>query len=215
MRRRAELAARGRADRAPDPRQRRGMTAAHHGEQPEAPLTGLRARVLKGVAWNAGSQVVSQGARLVVAVILARLLAPEQYGLAAMVLVFSALVLVFSDLGFGAAIVQRKRLSEADRSTAFWTSVSAGALFTGVAAAIASPMAAFYGEPELAGLCMLFSVIFVVTSLGTIHEALLVRAMDYRRLELRVMIATLAGAAAGILVAVNGGGARAILVQYL
>jgi O-antigen/teichoic acid export membrane protein len=191
------------------------MTAAGHGEQPDAPLTGLRGRVLKGVAWNAGSQVVSQGARLVVAVILARMLAPEQYGLAAMVLVFSALVLVFSDLGFGAAIVQRKRLSEADTSTAFWTSVGAGVLFTGIGAALAGPMASFYGEPELAGLCTLFSLIFVVTSVGTIHEALLVRAMDYRHLELRVMIATLAGAAAGIVVAVNGGGARAIIVQYL
>jgi O-antigen/teichoic acid export membrane protein len=177
--------------------------------------TGLRGRVLGGVAWNAGSQVVSQATRLVVALVLARLLAPEEYGLAAMVLVFSALVLVFSDLGFGAAIVQRKQVSTADKSTAFWTSIGAGLLFTAIGALASGPMASFYGEPELAGLCTLFSLIFVITSLGTIHEALLVRAMDYKHLELRVMFATFAGAAAGLTVAFNGGGAEAIIVQYL
>ena len=176
---------------------------------------GLRSKVLGGVAWNAGSQVVSQATRLVVALVLARLLAPHEYGLAAMVLVFSALVLVFSDLGFGAAIVQRKQVSQVDRSTAFWTSIGAGVLFTVIAAVAAGPMASFYGEPELAGLCVLFSLIFVVTSLGTIHEALLVRDMDYRKLELRVMFATLGGAAAGLAVALSGGGAEAIIVQYL
>src|SRR4051794_14805870 len=100
----------------------------------EAPIPQppLRRRVLRGLAWGAASQVILQISRIVVAVILARLLAPHDYGVAAMVLVFSSLVLVFSDLGLGAALVQRKTLTEADRSTAWWTSVAAGVMFTAV-----------------------------------------------------------------------------------
>ena len=55
-----------------------------------------RRRLLGGLAWTGGSQVVGQVVRMVVAVALARILAPEDYGLAAIALVFASLVLFFS-----------------------------------------------------------------------------------------------------------------------
>ena len=58
----------------------------------------LEAQVLRGIAWKVASQVILQGSRIVVALVLARLLAPHDYGIAGMVLVFSSLVAVFSDV---------------------------------------------------------------------------------------------------------------------
>ena len=49
--------------------------------------------------------------RAVVAVVIARLLTPDEYGLAALAIVFSSLVMVFSDLALGAALIQRKTLT--------------------------------------------------------------------------------------------------------
>ena len=69
----------------------------------------FRSRVFNGLLWKVLSQAFSQLSGVVVAVILARLLLPHDYGLAAMVLVFAGLVTVFSDLALGAAIVQRGR----------------------------------------------------------------------------------------------------------
>ena len=77
----------------------------------------LQASIMHGLAWKVTSQIVLQLSRVAVGVALARLLSPHDYGLAGMVLVFASLVLVFSDLAFGAALVQRKVLTEADRST--------------------------------------------------------------------------------------------------
>ncbi len=68
----------------------------------------LRQRVMRGLAWKVISQIWRQLSRVIVVVILARLLSPDDYGLAAMVLVFSSLVLIFSDLALGAALVQRE-----------------------------------------------------------------------------------------------------------
>jgi len=183
----------------------------------EAPIPQppLRRRVLRGLAWGAASQVILQISRIVVAVILARLLAPHDYGVAAMVLVFSSLVLVFSDLGLGAALVQRKTLTEADRSTAWWTSVAAGVTFTAVGAALAGPIAHFYGEPGVRSLCVVYSVVFLITSIGSTQEALLVREMRFRQLELRTMGATVVGAVVGITVALKGLGSWAIVAQQL
>lgn len=180
-----------------------------------APPRSLRGRVLGGLAWTGGSEVVMQVVRIVAAVALARLLAPEAYGLAAIALIFSSLVLVFSDLAFGAAIVQRKNLTELDRCSAFWISVGAGLLFTVVGIALAGPVARFYDQPDVAPLCAVLSLSFLITSLATTHEALLLRAMQYAKLERRMMVATLAAAAVGILVGVMTHAAWAIIAQQL
>ena len=175
----------------------------------------MRSRVLHGVAWKAASQVVLQGSKFVVAIILARLLTPRDYGLAAMVLVVSSFGLAFTDLALGAALVQRRTLSEGDRSTVFWTSVGLGAAFTLGGIALAGPLAEFYDEPDVRPLMMVLSLLFFITSLGITHAALLTREMNFRALELRLMIAQLVGATLGITLALKGFGAVSIIAVQL
>jgi len=178
-------------------------------------LSDGRSTVLGGVAWKFAAQAFAQGARLVVAIILARLLAPDQFGIAAMVIVFTSLALVFGDLALGAALVQRRDISEEDRSTAFWTSIAVGALFTLIGVACSPLIADFYGEPEVQPLVAAMSGGFLLLSLSQVQEALLMREMQFRSLEIRVMIGVAFGGAAGIAVAAAGGGAWAIVAQQL
>jgi O-antigen/teichoic acid export membrane protein len=175
----------------------------------------LRSRVIRGVAWKAGASVFGQLSRLVVAGVLAHMLSPHDYGLAAMVLVFSSLVIIFSDLALGQALIQRANLTEADRSTAFWVSVGAGALLTLVGIGLSWPAAAFYGEPEVQPLFAALSLGFLVGSLASTQAALLQREMNFKSLELRDMAASLFGGAVGIYIAARGGGAWAIIIQQL
>src|SRR5687768_4855341 len=113
---------------------------------------GLRATVLRGLSWKVVSQVTLQSSRLVVAVLLA----------------------------LRAALVQRRRLTELDSSTVFWTSLCAGLVFTAVGIALAEPVARFYDEPRVRPLFAALALSFVVTSLGTTQTALLTRAMSFR-----------------------------------
>ena len=76
----------------------------------------IRSRVLHGLAWVAGAQVALHVTRAVVAIAIARLLTPDEYGLAALAIVFSSLVMVFSDLALGAALIQRKTLRRRTRT---------------------------------------------------------------------------------------------------
>ena len=176
---------------------------------------GLRGRVLRGLAWKVASQAFGQTAQLVVAVILARLLVPRDYGLAAMVLVFAALVPIFADLALGAALVQRRELTEEDRSTVFWVSTAIGGAFTLLGVALAGVVADFYGEPAVRALFAALSLTFVVTALGTTQRALYTREMDFRRLELLNMAGAAAGGAVGITAAALGYGAWALVGQQI
>jgi O-antigen/teichoic acid export membrane protein len=175
----------------------------------------IGSRIRSGLAWKAGSQLTLQVSRMVVALILARLLAPEDWGLAAMVLVVSGFAVVFTDNALGTALIQRRTLLEEDRSTVFWTSVGIGVVLMLAGIALSDPLARFYGEAEVAPLLAVLSVSFLVTALGTTQQALLVREMRFRRLELRLIAATVAGASVGIGIAIAGYGAWAIVAQIL
>ena len=182
---------------------------------PAARTDSIGSRVLSGVAWKAGSQVTLQITRMAVALVLARLLTPEDWGLAAMVILFAGFTIVFTDNAMGTALIQRRDVREDDKSTVFWVSVALGLVLAVVGVAVSSPLADFYNEPEVRWLFVAFSVGFVVTALGTTHMALLVREMEFRRLELRQIAATVVGAVTGITIAVAGFGAWAIVGQLL
>ena len=176
---------------------------------------GLRARVMNGVAWKVVTQVVLQGSRAIVSVVFARLLLPEEFGLAMMAVVVASLALIFSDLALGAALIQRAELTQRDRSTVFWLSAIVGCLFTVACAFGAAGLASLYSEPRVADLFLAISPIFLITALGTTHMTLLTREMEFKRLEMRTMVATLAGAAVGVTAAAFGVGAEAIIAQFL
>jgi O-antigen/teichoic acid export membrane protein len=175
----------------------------------------LRSLVLSGFAWNVATSVLVQISRVVFAIGLARFLTPREYGIAAMALVFSALVFAFADLSLGVGLVQRAEITEEDRSTVFWTSAAVGVLLTAGGIAASGPLASFFGEPDVQPLFAVLSLSFVVTSLGATHAALLHRAMDFRSISIRVGSSTLVGGAVGVGLAAAGFGAWALIVQQL
>jgi O-antigen/teichoic acid export membrane protein len=169
----------------------------------------------RGASWKIGSQSFSQVLRLATTIVLVRLLAPADYGLAAMALVLASFAVAFSDVGFGAAIVQRANLTGIDISTAFWISIGAGALFSAMTAALAEPLAAIYRQPAVAPLILGLSPIFLLDSFATTQRALLARAVDFRSLELRSLVAVVVGSGAAIFAALQGAGAWSLIIQEL
>jgi O-antigen/teichoic acid export membrane protein len=153
--------------------------------------------------------------RAIVAVIIARLLTPEEYGLAALAIVFSSLVMVFSDLALGAALIQRKTLTEQDKNTAFWITVGSGVLFTGLGILLSGPIASLYGEPDAKPLLVALSASFFVTAVGATQLTLMMRVMDFRRSELLGLAGSLGGAVCGVVLAARGAGAWALVMQQI
>jgi O-antigen/teichoic acid export membrane protein len=175
----------------------------------------MRGRVVRGLGWVGASQIVMQLIRTSGAIVVARLLTPDEYGLAMLALVFVSLVLVFSDLALGAALVQRKSISERDRSTAFWITVGAGLLFSVVGFALSGPVADIYDQPTAQPLLAALSASFLLTALGATQQSLLLRDMQFGRIETINMVAALAGTASAVALALAGTGAWAIIAQQL
>lgn len=179
------------------------------------PEGGFRAPVLRGVAWKAATRVVFEVTKLVVAVILARLLTPREYGLAGMVLVLMAFVPVLSGSALASVLVQRPEITELDRSTVFWMTLMIGAASTVLGVAASWPAAWFYGDPAVQPLFAAMSLAFVLSALGMTHTALLTRDMAFRSLELRAMAGMIVGGAVSIAAALSGFGPWALILQQV
>lgn len=175
----------------------------------------LQGQVARGFAWSMVAAVTMQISRVAFGVVLARLLTPHEYGLAAMALIFSSLVLAFSDLSLSAGLVQRQEITEDDRSTVFWTSCGVGLLLTLAGIAVAGPVAQFYGQPAVKPLLMALSASFFITALQPTQSALLQREMNFRALSVRLMVATILSGAVGVAMAASGFGAWALIAQQI
>ena len=112
---------------------------------------GLFARVMRSSAWTALGYGASQAMRLASNLILTRLLFPEAFGMMALVSVFLVGLTMFSDMGTGPSILQHKRGDEQDFLNTAWTiQVARGVILFLATLAMAYPVAAFYGQPDLA-----------------------------------------------------------------
>jgi O-antigen/teichoic acid export membrane protein len=179
----------------------------------EETAASTRSTFASGLSWKLSTQLVTQVTRLVVAILLARLMSPFQFGIAALALVFAPLAYIFTDLG--AVLVQRKDQTEEDRSTAFWMSLGIGLALTLVGIAAAGPIARFYGEPQVEPLFMVLSTTFFITAASTTQSALLHRAMAFRRVEIANMVAVVGASVAAVAAALAGWGAWAIILQLV
>jgi len=142
----------------------------------------LKTRTVRGIGWSATSQIAQLLMQILISAILARLLTPSDFGLIAMVTVFSSFVAIFADLGLTSAIIQKQEISEEALSSTFWISVGLGALLTIALAASAPLIAAFYSEPRLAPIVVFLSTTLFIASFGYVQSSLLIKKMNFKAL---------------------------------
>lgn len=140
----------------------------------------MKRQALFATFWSAGDIVLRQGVQFGATLILARLLTPTDFGVLAMVLVFTSIASVIADAGLSLALVQRQDTDHVDESSVFWFNLCVG---TGLAACLfvfASLVADFYRTPVLAPLARFMSLAIIASAAGSIHFALLSKRLEFR-----------------------------------
>jgi O-antigen/teichoic acid export membrane protein len=175
----------------------------------------LKAKTIRGGL----ARICAQGANFILRVgslmVLARLLAPKDFGLVGMVTAFTGVLVLFRDFGLSAAAVQRTTVTAEQSSTLFWINMLLGAGLGVVALAIAPAIAAFYHEPQLFGVTVALAAGFVFNAAGTQHSALLQRQMRFTALAVISVVSLAVGAAIGIVGAEAGYGYWALVAMTI
>jgi PST family polysaccharide transporter len=173
----------------------------------------FKSRTLAGLRWSVAEQLGNQLFQFLTSIVLARLLEPSDFGLVGMILVFTGFAASFSDLGLGAALIQRQDVRPEHLESAFWVNVAAGLCITLIMAAASPLIADFYGEPRLQSLTAFVSLSFVLSSLSVVQRARLRKAMDFRRLAVVAWTGKLVVGVASISLAFAGFGAWSLAIN--
>lgn len=178
-------------------------------------MDSLKQKAITGLKWTFLDQAGSLGISFVVGIVLARLLQPSEYGLLGMVTVFTAIATVFTDSGFGQAMVRKTDLTEEDKLTAFWFSCGMGILVY-FALFISAPwVSVFYKEPQLTDILRITSIPILFSGLLTIPNMIFTREINFKvTTKISFSRAILSGMI-GIYMAIMGYGVWALIVQGL
>jgi O-antigen/teichoic acid export membrane protein len=142
----------------------------------------LSARTITGGQWRMASLIVQGLLHLMVGVVLARLLPPADFGLAALALIVIGFAAMVSDVGVGAAVIQRLVVTTAHLRVAFTLSVLAGVVIAAGLFGIAPLVALLAKSPAVSPVLRVQSIVFIATGVGTVARAQLQRRLDFRRL---------------------------------
>lgn len=145
--------------------------------------------------------------------VLSRLLAPEDFGLVAMVAVFLALGSLLRDFGMPAAALQAKQLSDQQAANFFWASTALGAGAAILLVAASPLLATIYGEPRLTVVAPIMATTLLLSGVESQIQVQLARALRFAALAVTDIIAQGGGLAIAIGGALAGWGYWAVVFQ--
>lgn len=175
----------------------------------------LKEKTAKGIFWGAMNTGVMQVIGLVFGIVLGRLLSPEDYGLIAMITIFSAVATSLQNSGFSAAIVNIPKPTHRDYNAVFWFNVLMGAFCFVVLFFSAPLIARYYHEPRLVALCRFMFLSLFITSLGTAQFAYLFKNLKAKQQAKGSITATLVSSIVGVTMAWLGFAYWALATQTL
>ncbi len=143
--------------------------------------TSLGTKTLRSAFWAYGSYVGGRLLVLVSVAILARVLVPEDFGLVALALTFTALLETFRDFGLSQAlIVSKEDELETKSNTVFFYGLGIALCGMIITIALSPLIARFFDEPEVMPLLLALSLNFPLRALGQTHNALSQKSMNFR-----------------------------------
>lgn len=161
----------------------------------------LTRRAAHATWWSALEITSRYGVQFAVMVVLARLLTPADFGLIAMLLVFTTIAALLVDSGFGTALVQKQDTSDDDEATVFFFSTGAS-VAVAVALWFAAPaIASFYSQPLLTPLTRLLLFVLPLSALAAVPDALLTQRLDFKSRAKAEIIAALCSGVLAVMLA--------------
>lgn len=171
--------------------------------------------LLKGGASMSLAAIVRVALQVLVLPLLARILAPHDYGLVSLAMPVIVFSMAIGDGGIGAPLMRRTGEGDDVWSTAFWLVTGIGAALALLTVALAPAISLLFGEPALTPIVMVLALTLVMQGLSTIPATRLQKAQRFHLLASVEILATLTGVAVLFALAFRGAGAWSLVAQQL
>lgn len=171
----------------------------------------LHNKTFIAVRWTVAAAFFSALLKLAQMAVLVRLLAPEDYGLMAMVTVVLGFGGVLADLGLNSAYLQRRDVTPEQRSSLFWTNVGMSGGLSLLVVSTSSLIAVYFGDDRLTPLLMLSALTFILSALGQQLRIIAQKNLNFGPLVILETMSTVVGFATAVALAVLEFGVYALV----
>ena len=172
-------------------------------------------KILSNFIWRFAERCGAQAVKLIVELVLARFLLPDDYGTIALVTVFITILNVFVDSGLGNALIQKKNADDLDFSSVFYFNLIWCFILYLLLFAFAPVISIFYGIPELTVIVRVLGITVLISGLKNVQQAFVSRNMLFKKFFFATLGGTFGAAILGITMAYFGFGVWALVAQQL
>ena len=142
----------------------------------------LSARTISGLGWSYLGTFIKAFMTLLVLVVLARLLAPAEFGLFGIAWIFTTMGVRFGQAFVGPAVIQRAELTDRHIAAGVTLSLLIGGAVTVLFWLLAPVIGEFFREPTATRVVQVLSIIFIINGVGCVPVHLLRRDLRFREL---------------------------------
>lgn len=145
------------------------------------------------IRWQSVNVMMQVLLQLTFIFLLARMLAPADFGVMAIALVIVGFVEIFAQVGIGPALIQRAHIDSSHLRTAFSFSLALGIIFFAGMYALAPWIASVYGEPLLTEVLRWVAFSFILSAAAIVPRSILIREMAFKKLFIAALVAMVIG----------------------
>lgn len=175
----------------------------------------LKKQTISGLVWKFAERIGAQATSLVVSIVLARLLMPEDYGAIALITIFISICDVFLVNGLSSPLIQKKNADSCDFSTIFYCSLVISIVLYTFIYLSAPLVASFYNMEILSPALRVLSIRVIFSSISSVQNAYVSKHMLFKKFFWGTIIGTIVSGLIGIYLAYCGYGIWALIMQQL
>ncbi len=178
----------------------------------------IKKKTIHGAIWKFGERTIAQLISFMVSIALARVLMPEDYGLIALVFVFTTICDKLLVAGFPTSLIQKKDADNLDFSTVLYFSLTAS-LFLYLLLFFTAPLIAdFYSKfdrQQLISVIRVLGIGLFIMAFNSVQHAYVSKYMLFKRYFWSTLGGTLLSGAVGLTMAYRGFGVWALVAQNM
>lgn len=175
----------------------------------------LKKKAFSGFIWSFCEKIGAQFVSLVVSIILARLLIPEDYAAVSVVTIFFNFSNVIISSGLNTALIQKKDASIIDYSTILYTSLGVSLIIYVVLFCSAPFISDLYNIPIIIPVIRIMALTLIINAIKSILSAYISNTLQFRKMFFATIVGTFISAIVGIVMAISGFGVWALVAQQM
>ena len=175
----------------------------------------LESKVASGIAWSFSEKLLTMLIQMVVSIIVARQLMPEDFGIMAILTFFTSVALAIVDSGFSQTLIRKQNPSDEEYKSVLGFNIVVSLILYAILIIVTPYIANFYGHSEIASVAPVLFLVLPINSLCVVQTVMFTKEFRFALLSKIVFLSSLISGVVAVVMAVSGFGIWSLVAQRL